>query len=200
MKKDDIIQSALDEFATYNYNRASVNSIIQKSKTSKGTFYYHFESKESLYLELVKFAMQKKIKYFEETRSEASELKELTIFEVIKNQMHNSISFGLNNPQIAKFAANIANETNIEIKKKIQEVIGKPTKDYLKQLIKNEIADKKIRSDLPEDFIYSMFLFMMTHFNDFLISSGIKIDVNNEDKIMNQIRYYMDFMKNGLSQ
>ena len=99
-----------------------------------------------------------------------------------------------------KFVVKIANETSIEIKKKIQKVIIVSTDDYFKNLIKNEISDRKIRNDLPEDFIYEMFSFMMTHFNDFLISGEIKIDIKNEDKIMNYIEYYMDFMKNGLSQ
>jgi len=200
MKKDDILESALDEFATYNYNRASINSIIKNSNTSKGTFYHYFESKEMLYFELVELAMKKKIKYLKESKFKIDENKKQSIFEIISNQMHNSINFGLNNPKYAKFVVKVANETNIEIKKKTQRVIEASSDDYLKKLIRNEISDGKIRDDLPEDFIYAMFSFMMTHFNDFLISGEIKIDIKNEDKIMNYIEYYMDFMKNGLSQ
>jgi len=86
---------------------------------------------------------------------ETDENKKQSFFEIIINQMNNSINFGLSNPQFAKFVVKLANETNIEIKKKIQ--------------------------------------------NEFLISGRIKIDIKNEDKIMNYIKYYMDFMKNGLS-
>lgn len=200
MKKDDILESALDEFANYNYNRASINSIIKNSNTSKGTFYYYFDSKEALYLELVKTAMQKKISYLKNTRSEAKELEELSVFEIIKIQMLNSINFGFDNPKFAKFSANIANETNSEIKKKTQNIIGVASGDYLKQLINREISNGRIREDLSKDFIYDLFIFMMTHFNDFLKSAGISININNQDKIMKHIKYYMEFMKRGLSQ
>ena len=50
MKKDDIINSAIEEFGKYDYDRASVNAIIENSRTSKGTFYHYFANKEELYL------------------------------------------------------------------------------------------------------------------------------------------------------
>ncbi len=198
MKRDDIFKAALEEFSKYDYNRASINSIIKNSETSKGTFYHYFESKESLYLELVKLASQEKLKYFKENISVADATKDMSIFGIIKKQMENSINFGLANPKSAKFAVKVANETNTQIKEEVQKVIGSSANEYLKQLINNEISNGRIRDDLPKEFIFEVFVYMMTRFNDFIAHGGIIIDVRNEDKIKNYISYYMDFMENGL--
>lgn len=39
MKRDDILEAALNEILKYDYDRASINSIIKNSNTSKGTLY-----------------------------------------------------------------------------------------------------------------------------------------------------------------
>lgn len=205
MKRDDILDAALEQFSKYDYDRTSINSIIKNSDTSKGTFYHYFESKEALYLELIKLASQEKLKYLKEknsvadtTNSVADTTKDMSIFGLIKEQMENSIHFGLVNPNFAKFAVKVANETNTHIKDEAQAVIGSSVSDYLKQLINNEISTGRIRDDLPREFILEIFVYMMTRFNDFIAHGGIIINIDNEEKIMNYISYYLDFMKNGL--
>ena len=198
MKKDDILNAALEEFSKYNYDQTSINSIIKNSDTSKGTFYHYFESKEALYLELIKFASQEKLKYLKENISVADTTKDMSIFVLIKKQMENSINFGLANPKFAKFAVKVANETNTQIKEKAETVIGSSANEYLKQLINNEISNGRIRDDLPKEFIFEIFIYMMIRFNDFIVHGGIILDIGNENKIMNYISYYMDFMENGL--
>jgi TetR/AcrR family transcriptional regulator len=198
MKRDDILDAALEEFSKYDYDRASINSIIKNSDTSKGTFYHYFESKEALYLELIKLASQEKLKYLKEKISVADTTKDMSIFGLIKKQMENSIHFGLTNPKFAKFSVKVANETNTHIKEEAQATIGSSVSDYLKQLINNEISNGRIRDDLPKEFIFEIFGYMMTRFNDFIAHGGIIIDISNEEKIMNYISYYLDFMENGL--
>jgi AcrR family transcriptional regulator len=51
--KEKIIQVAQQLFAANGYDTVGVAEICQKSDISKGTFYYHFESKEILFLELL---------------------------------------------------------------------------------------------------------------------------------------------------
>lgn len=44
-----ILRAALDEFATYGFNAASLNRIIDAAGISKGSMYYYFDGKEALY-------------------------------------------------------------------------------------------------------------------------------------------------------
>jgi AcrR family transcriptional regulator len=48
-----ILSAARDLFARNGYEAASVNQICQMAEVSKGAFYYHFASKQELFLELL---------------------------------------------------------------------------------------------------------------------------------------------------
>jgi AcrR family transcriptional regulator len=48
-----LLDAAAKVFASHGYGGASVDRIVQTAGLSKGTFYWHFESKEELFLALV---------------------------------------------------------------------------------------------------------------------------------------------------
>jgi AcrR family transcriptional regulator len=55
--KSRILDAALDVFASKGYHDASVDEIVERSETSKGSIYFHFPNKQKLFLALVdKFA------------------------------------------------------------------------------------------------------------------------------------------------
>jgi AcrR family transcriptional regulator len=49
----ELFDYALEEFSMLGYEQASINAILEKAGMSKGQFYYHFKSKEDLYLALI---------------------------------------------------------------------------------------------------------------------------------------------------
>lgn len=199
MRRDDIINAAIEEFGRYDYDRASINSIIENSNTSKGTFYYYFNNKEALYLELVKKVSQEKTKFLQESIKESKNLTDdSSIFEILENQIEISMKFALTYPKYAKYSAKVANETNVEIKEKVQSMIGNTTNEFLKQLIKKNITQHKIRNDFPEEFICHLFVYMITHFNDFILNMGVNIDPSHTSQIMEYLNYFIDFLENGL--
>jgi len=54
--RDKIIKEAENLFSKYNYNSVSLNDIALKNKITKAAFYYHFKSKEELFVEIIKKA------------------------------------------------------------------------------------------------------------------------------------------------
>ena len=48
-QQEAILGAALDEFASYGFNAASLNRIIDAAGISKGSMYYYFDGKEDLY-------------------------------------------------------------------------------------------------------------------------------------------------------
>lgn len=199
MKKNDIINSAIEEFGKYDYERASINSIIKNSNTSKGTFYHYFSSKEELYIKLLDIVAKDKIRFLQEKTNEVNIItSESSIFEIFRFQIEASVKFGLTYPKYVMFSARVANETNQEIRKKIESIVGSITNEYLNLIIKTNIEQKMLRSDIPEEFISQIFVYMLTHFTDFLLNMGIKIDSNYTPKIMENLKYYIDFLEKGL--
>lgn len=58
-KKNNLLEAATIIFAEKGYKNASVDEIVEKAKTAKGTFYYHFKSKEDLFLSLIDTGIDK---------------------------------------------------------------------------------------------------------------------------------------------
>jgi AcrR family transcriptional regulator len=48
-QQQSILRAAFDEFATHDFNTASLNRIIDAAGISKGSMYYYFDGKEELY-------------------------------------------------------------------------------------------------------------------------------------------------------
>lgn len=57
--REDILIVATDEFATHGLAGARVDSIAEKTRTSKRMIYYYFESKEGLYLSVLERSYRK---------------------------------------------------------------------------------------------------------------------------------------------
>ncbi|MEN0642676.1 TetR/AcrR family transcriptional regulator [Alkalicoccobacillus gibsonii] len=57
--KDNIILAARELFNAKGYSETSMSEIIKKANTSKGNLYYHFESKETLYLSILEEDLNK---------------------------------------------------------------------------------------------------------------------------------------------
>jgi len=49
-KKEQISQSALRSFAQYGYSDTTMDTIAEMAQVAKGTLYYHFKTKEELFL------------------------------------------------------------------------------------------------------------------------------------------------------
>jgi len=53
-KKELILEAASSVFKRYGYNKTSIADIAQEARLGKGTIYYYFDSKEDIYVEILK--------------------------------------------------------------------------------------------------------------------------------------------------
>jgi len=51
--REEILEAALNMFSINNYHATSMSMIAEEAGVSKGTLYWHFDSKEDLFRELV---------------------------------------------------------------------------------------------------------------------------------------------------
>jgi AcrR family transcriptional regulator len=52
-RKKELLKIGYDMFLTQGYENTSVDEIIEKAQIAKGTYYYHFESKEQMLEEVI---------------------------------------------------------------------------------------------------------------------------------------------------
>ena len=56
--KEILMDAAIEVFSQNGFHAANVDDIVQKAGCSKGTFYYYFESKEALVIEIMDTAIE----------------------------------------------------------------------------------------------------------------------------------------------
>jgi AcrR family transcriptional regulator len=64
-KREFILETALEVFATYGYHGASISMIAQHAGIAKGLLYTYFESKEELLKAIINEGIEKSVKLFE---------------------------------------------------------------------------------------------------------------------------------------
>lgn len=75
--RENIVESALDQFHRMGFNGCSVDDITRAAGVPKGSFYNHFKGKEDLALEVIR-------RYSLESPREALERKDLTPLKRLK--------------------------------------------------------------------------------------------------------------------
>ncbi|ADC47589.1 transcriptional regulator TetR family [Methanobrevibacter ruminantium M1] len=60
-RKQELLKIAYDMFLTRGYENTSVDEIIEKAQIAKGTYYYHFQSKEQMLEEVIDMMIDSEI-------------------------------------------------------------------------------------------------------------------------------------------
>lgn len=75
--KTMLLEAAKSEFARFGYGNTTADSIAEKAGFSKGAFYANFESKEEVFLELLKMHMQNESEVFKSLFETARNTEEI---------------------------------------------------------------------------------------------------------------------------
>lgn len=87
-KRNAIVNAAIDEFAEYGFESASINRIVANSGISKGSFYQYFEDKRDVFMYLLTLLEQEKISYFKDKRPPGNNMDTFQYFRwMIKTGM-----------------------------------------------------------------------------------------------------------------
>lgn len=102
-KKERLINSALKEFGTRDFSRASTNVIVKEAGISKGLLYHYFESKEALYDYVLKFVFTKTLREMLDNIN----LEEPDLFERLLQISRHKMKLLAKYPAIVDFTKNV---------------------------------------------------------------------------------------------
>lgn len=196
MKKDSkekIMDAALKEFSKNFYDNASLNRIIASSKTSKGTFYHYFKSKNDLYFKVIDKVVKEKLEFINRRMSEEfSKLNEICLFdENFRMITKIAMEFGAENPLYYDFGVKMLSEPNSDIIQKITKKYGNKSEEFVKNLIGAMYKSGKINTDLSEEFVVKLVTFVLTNYSLF-IPEGQKNDIKKMTKYLDQIYFVLE--------
>lgn len=83
VRKKELIKIAYDLFITKGYENTSVDEIIAKAGIAKGTYYYHFESKEQMLEEVINMMIDTGVERAKQVVESNLKLEEKLVFTIL---------------------------------------------------------------------------------------------------------------------
>lgn len=195
-KRGELIAAALEEFTTKSYEEASLNQIIKNAGISKGTFYYHFQDKQDLYLSLLNHGIQAKWEFINNATKELKDEAGQDIFASFKLQARMGVQFAQAHPKYHLLSKMFVKEKGNQIYEAALKVLGKGADVPLDAMIQEAIERGTFRQDFSPTFIKRMITHLFANFDEIFKDEA---DYDLEQMLKN-LDAYVDFMKYGLGR
>lgn len=187
-KKNKIIECALDEFATYDFNSASINRIVEKAQIAKGSFYQYFDDKKDLFKYIIEHIVEQKIQYFTHCQDSGN------FFNYIKSLYSTGIKFSAENPRYAAIALFL--HKNTELRSEILGNMEEINQNYFKTLLEKGQENKSIRKDVNLDVASYLLYQLNMAMAELYFKSHPNWECNEDFKTLTHS--VIDIMENGL--
>lgn len=132
IRKKEIIKIAYNLFITKGYENTSVDEIISVAKIAKGTYYYHFESKEQLLEEVINMIIDKGVQRAKEVVNSNLKIEEKFVYTII------ALRATQEEQQVQDV---IHNENNIILHKKINNRVINEATPLLSSIVREAIKE-----------------------------------------------------------
>lgn len=135
--REEILKEAGELFARRGYFGVSMQEIANELKITKAALYYHFESKEKLFLEILEKTFTHLLRRLSKAAATAANPAE-TLFRVIDGYLN----FAFENPQASLFYAKEAGEGSAKIQK-LTDGIHQKISSFFEDIFKAAAAEEK---------------------------------------------------------
>jgi TetR/AcrR family transcriptional regulator len=196
-RKNELIEAALDEFITKSYENASLNVILKNAGISKGTFYYHFQDKQALYLFLIEAARETECEFINNhMRERAEDFKEKDIFERFKLQVNIGTEFAAAFPKYYKLGRMFMNEKGKKIYEHAKSSFGCNTQLWLDEIINEAVKHGDFNSKFSNEFIVKIISHLFSNFSEIFNEE----EDYELEKMVGNVNNLVDFLKCGLGK
>lgn len=184
--RDEILESAVQLFSKNNYHAVSMSEIAEGAGVSKGTLYWHFDSKKELFHEIALRGMN----YFGEEFKKISD-QDKNFEEKIKAIVYFVLmTFAEHITMLDVFRNNIE-LLNQDFKNEIERKHHENVK-IVADIIDQGIEEGLIKDENPEDISMMMLSILFTPQTKDLLQS--------DDDVEKKIDFIYDFIMNGISR
>ena len=197
IKKNRIIESAMNEFIKEGFNGASTNTIVKNAEISKGALFNYFENKENLYLYLVKKNINKLLENFQ-NRKELP--KALEVFEGLELFINANINFFTAHPDTFKFLASAIISAPPHIRETVHKVKRELQGNVIKYVIQNSPKDI-FRDSLQVENIENIILILLDSLSTKHVekyNGNLDLLINSTEERKKDISQYIDLLKYGM--
>lgn len=195
-RKKELMEAALDEFIAKSYEDASLNNIIKNAGISKGTFYYHFQDKRSLYLSLIQSSVDAKIEFMETKIKDFTHNADLNLFDHFRIQVKFGLEFANSYPKYYLLGMMFLREKGNQIYHEAMDMLGDTSEKYYEELLEKAIEKGEFRAGVSLQFLKKILTHLFIRFNEIF---DIKAADFDPDLILQDYNDLIDFMQYGLA-
>lgn len=127
VRKKELIKIAYELFITKGYENTSVDEIIAKAGIAKGTYYYHFESKEQMLEDVVNMMIDEEVERAKKVVESNLDLEEKLVYTILALRVA---------PDEQSVEDTINSKENIILHKKINERIIEEAVPILSKIVR----------------------------------------------------------------
>lgn len=132
IRKKELIKTAYELFITKGYENTSVDEIIAKAGIAKGTYYYHFESKEQVLEEVVNMMIDEGVERAKQVINSNLKLEEKLVYTILALRVM---------PEEQSVQDTIHTKENIILHKKINDKIIDDAVPILSEIVREAKED-----------------------------------------------------------
>ena len=146
-KRQTITELAIAEFASHDYDSASITKIVKQAKIAKGSFYQYFEDKKELYLYLVDLADKEKLAFLQQAEPPEPNMG---FFPYLRWLFGVGTKFDLTHPALSQIVYR-AVYGDVPFREEVLAITQASSTEYMKQLVQNGIEQGDVASDINPD-------------------------------------------------
>ena len=163
-KRKKLIEIALDEFSTLDYNSASISRIVRETGIAKGSFYQYFEDKKDLYIHLLNLVSKAKLTFLQQTSLPSAEMD---FYEYLSWLFEMSIQFDKTHPKLSQLSYRAFYGNSSFRDREINEIKQASTQ-FIRQLVLQGIEKGDINSNLDLNLVVFVVDTLINAFNNYL--------------------------------
>ena len=184
--RNEILESAVQLFSKNNYHAVSMSEIAEGAGVSKGTLYWHFDSKKELFHEIALKGMNYFSKEFEKISNQDKNFE-----EKIKGIVHFVLKTFAEHITILDVFRNNIELLNQDFKNEIEKKHRENVK-IVAEIIDEGIEEGLIKDENSEDISMMMLSILFTPQTKDLLHSN--------ENVEKKIDFIYDFIMNGISR
>lgn len=194
IKKQKILDAALQEFAEYGYQQASTNRVVKKAGIGKGMLFYYFKSKKELYEYLIEYSLDIVVnEYLKQV-----DTGETDFIERLKQAAQVKMKAQLENKQVFNFLGSFVLAKEVEMPLHLQKKYAEL--NTLAAALMYEGIDKSlIRKELDADKAFQLIRWSIEGYQNELLQrlEGRKISAIDFGPYWQEFYGYLDILKNS---
>lgn len=197
-KRQTIINAAVEEFADYGFESASINRIVANSGISKGSFYQYFDDKMDVFHHLMDSIGEEKREFFKDKHPPSMGQG---VFEYFRWAMKLGMEFNSSNPRMVQAISRVLFVEGLYYGKLFEE-FQKQTTDALEIMIKQAMKLGEIDPSVDVEMAVMVMETWTNAITNYIITEGMKqkdmLKWIRSEKTQEKIEKFLYVMEYGL--